>query len=139
MRRTGITLIDQLIAIALLAIVMAVAFHEAGSLRDRLAVHTAARAVREALALAREHAIAGGSRAAVRFGRADGSVTVHMGDDSLHRVRTTGTHGVSLEATRDSMAYLPSGLGFGAANVRVVLRRGEHADTVTVSRLGRVR
>jgi Tfp pilus assembly protein FimT len=139
MPRTGVTLIDQLLAISVLGIVMALAFHEAGALRDRLAVRAATRAVREALGLAREHAIAGGARAAVRFGSGDGSVTVHRGGDSLHRVRTAQTYGVSLEATRDSVAYLPSGLGFGAANVRVVLRRGAHADTVTVSRLGRVR
>lgn len=139
MRRSGITLIDQLLAISLLGIVVAITVHGVGALRDRLAVRTAARAVRAALGLAREQAIAGGARTAVRFSAVDGTVTVHVGNDSLHRARLTTTHGVSLETTRDSMAYLPSGLGVGAANVRIVLRRGLHADTVTVSRLGRVR
>lgn len=139
MRRSGVTLIDQLLAISLLGIVVAITMHGAGSLRDRLAVRTAARALREALGLAREQAIAGGARTSVRFGSADGTVTVHMRGDSLHRAPLAHTHGVTLEASRDSIAYLPSGLGYGAANVRVVLRRGEHADTVTVSRLGRVR
>jgi len=139
MRRSGVTLIDQLLAISLLGITMAITIHGAGSVRDRFAVRTAARAVREALGLAREQAIAGGARAAVRFGSRDGTVTVFMSGDSLHRARLTHTYGVTLDATRDSMAYLPSGLGYGAANVRLVLRRGAHADTVTVSRLGRVR
>jgi hypothetical protein len=46
---------------------------------------------------------------------------------------------VRLAATRDSMAYLPLGLGYGAANLRAVLTRGRASDTVFVSRLGRVR
>jgi hypothetical protein len=46
---------------------------------------------------------------------------------------------VALEATRDSLAYGPDGLGVGAANLRLVLRRGAAADTLSVSRLGRVR
>jgi hypothetical protein len=36
------------------------------------------------------------------------------------------------------MAYQASGLGLGAANLRLVLRRRARADTITVSRLGRV-
>lgn len=139
MRRSGVTLIDQLLAMSLVGIVVAITVHGAGSLRDRLAVRAAARAVRESLGLAREQAIAGGARTAVRFGRVDGTVTVHTAGDTMHRVPLAHVHGVTLEASRDSMAYLPSGLGYGAANVRLVLRRGAHADTVTISRLGRVR
>jgi hypothetical protein len=139
MRRAGLTLLDQLLAMSLCAILVAVTVHGAGAFRDRLAVRAAARAVRNALGLAREHAVAGGARTAVRFASIGGSITVHLGGDSLHRVRLVPLYGVSLAATRDSIAYLPSGLGFGAANVSIVLRRGAHADTVTVSRLGRVR
>jgi len=37
------------------------------------------------------------------------------------------------------MAYAASGLGYGASNLRVIVRRGASADTITVSRLGRVK
>jgi hypothetical protein len=37
------------------------------------------------------------------------------------------------------MAFGASGLGYGAANLRVVVRRGAASETVYVSRLGRVR
>ena len=47
--------------------------------------------------------------------------------------------GVTLEASRDSIAYAASGLGWGAANSTVVARHGVAAETVWVSRLGRVR
>jgi hypothetical protein len=48
-------------------------------------------------------------------------------------------YGVRLAASRDSLAYAADGLGWGAANARLVVRRGMSAETVTVSRLGRVR
>ncbi len=139
MRRSGLTLVDLLLGLCLTTMLLAIALQGAGALRDGLAVHAAARAVRDAFALAREQAIAGGARTAVRLGRLDGSVTVHQEGDSLLRLPLGRTHGVSLDATRDSMAYLPSGLGYGGANLRVILRRGTRADSITVSRLGRVR
>jgi hypothetical protein len=36
------------------------------------------------------------------------------------------------------MAYAANGLGVGGANLRLVLSRGRRADTINVSRLGRV-
>ena len=54
-------------------------------------------------------------------------------------VRLGSSHGVMLSASRDSMAYAPNGLGYGAANLTIILRRGESAETIFVSRLGRVR
>jgi hypothetical protein len=48
-------------------------------------------------------------------------------------------YGVRLSATRDSMAYDARGLGYGAANLSIVAHRGRVAETLYVSRLGRVR
>ena len=67
------------------------------------------------------------------------AVTVFAGPDTIER-RPLGTvHGVRLTVTRDSIAYAANGMGYGAANTRVILSRGAAAETVTVSRLGRVR
>ena len=48
-------------------------------------------------------------------------------------------YGVRLTATRDSMAFDAHGLGVGVANLSLVARRGRFADTLFVSRLGRLR
>ena len=59
-------------------------------------------------------------------------------DTVAHRMLAS-SHGVSLTVSRDSMAYAPNGLGYGASNLTVILRRGAAAETIFVSRLGRVR
>jgi hypothetical protein len=48
-------------------------------------------------------------------------------------------HGVTLSTSRDSIAFDLRGLGYGAANLTLVARRGSAADTLVVSRLGRGR
>jgi hypothetical protein len=78
-------------------------------------------------------------RAAVRLDTVRTAVAVHVrGDSALGRPLGT-LYGVRLSTTRDSMAYGGTGLGHGAANLRVVVRRHAAAETVWVSRLGRVR
>lgn len=139
-RRTGITLIDQLLVLIISAILLAIAGLRLSTFRDALAVRAAREAVRDAFALARQHAISSGQRTAVRLSTAGQSaVMVHSHTDTLQRLALGERHGITLGATRDSMAYLPSGLGYGAANLRVTFQRGERADTLFVSRLGRVR
>ena len=59
--------------------------------------------------------------------------------DKDHLAFWERAHGVTLSATRDSMAYAPNGLGYGASNLSIIVRRGAVTDTVVVSRLGRVR
>jgi Tfp pilus assembly protein FimT len=139
MARRGTTLIEQLIGLSLLSLLFGISVHGASTLRDRLALRAARHAVRDALAFARERAIAGGTRVAVRIDRSHARLLVHIGPDTLYRAALSETWGVALDATRDSTAYGASGLGVGAANLSLVVRRGTLADTITVSRLGRVK
>lgn len=137
--RTGTTLIEQTVILALLGVLIAMAFRGFSSLLDGLAVRAAARDVRDVFASAREHAVSSGVRTAVEVDPAMAQLVAHAGADTI-TVRPVGRlHGVTLQNTRDSMAYSPSGLGYGASNLSIILVRRGSADTVTVSRLGRVR
>lgn len=137
--RDGTTLVEQLTLMAMLGVIMALGVVGASRLLDATWTHIVARDARDLLALARDQATATGTRTAVRFDGVTHRITVHAGTDTVARYEVREHGGVTLQSTRDSMAYSPSGLGFGAANLRLVLRKGASAETVTVSRLGRVR
>jgi hypothetical protein len=53
--------------------------------------------------------------------------------------RDVASRGVRLDASRESVTFAPTGLGWGAANTTIVVSRGNRSDTITTSRLGRVR
>ena len=137
--RLGSTLVEQIALLALLGLLAAIGVRGVAALLDATWVHIAARDVADLLALAREQASATGTRTAVRFDAAAGRVVVHAGEDTIARYELAQHGGLAMDASRDSMAYSPSGLGYGAANLRVVLRKGASAETLSVSRLGRVR
>ena len=48
-------------------------------------------------------------------------------------------HRVDVRASQDTVIYAPSGLGYGVANSTIVVTLKARAETVTVSRLGRMR
>jgi Tfp pilus assembly protein FimT len=137
--RTGSVLLEQVILMSLIGICVAVG--AAGSARalDAAAVRGATREIAELLSLARDRAMATGTRTAVRLDNVAARVVVHAGSDTIARLDLLSTRDVRLASTRDSMAYLSSGLGYGAANLRIIVSRGRSHDTLTVSRLGRVR
>lgn len=48
-------------------------------------------------------------------------------------------HGVSLTASRWTIRFQANGLGLGAADTKLVLRRGAEAESLTTSLLGRLK
>jgi Tfp pilus assembly protein FimT len=135
----GTTLPETLIALTVAGLLAAVAIRSGARIVDEARARAAAADVRSALALARRAAVLRGERSAVRFDTVSAALAVHLRTDTLLSRPLGRLHGVRLAATRESTAFGGDGLGFGAANVRVVVRRGAAAETVTVSRAGRVR
>ena len=68
-----------------------------------------------------------------------GSVQVRTGSQVILRRALGVAYGIVLAANRDSVVYDPRGLGYGLANLTVTVRSGAIVDTLTMSRLGRVR
>jgi hypothetical protein len=110
-----------------------------GTIRDRMSVRSATTEAVAAFAGARRWSIARAARTAVLIDQTNASIVVQSFADTIAYRRLRDVHGVTITASRDSMAYAPNGLGYGASNLTLVLRRGAAAETVVVSRLGRVR
>jgi Tfp pilus assembly protein FimT len=137
--RNGTTLIEIGVTISILGLMAGMTFPRFGSYRDRVAVEAATSSTLSLLATARHAALRRATLTAVHFDTARAIVLVVAGVDTLERRPLREVHGVSLATTRDSIAFAPSGLGYGAANTQVIIRRGAAADTIAVSRLGRAR
>ena len=137
--RRGTSLIELLLVLIVLAVVAGIAIPRFREVRDRVAADAGATAVVTLLSMARHAAVRRARVTAVVFDTAAGDIVVRSGADRLASRPLRAVHGVALATTRDSVAYAPNGMGYGAANTRVIVSRGAAAETLTVSRLGRVR
>lgn len=135
--RRGALLVELVLTLALLGVVMAIAIPSVRTMLDRLSVRGARHDVVLGLWAARAAATRRGELARFHVDEAGAQVLVIVAADTVYR-RRLSARGVAVMATRDSIAYAPTGLGYGAANTTIVLSRGRRADTVTTSRLGRV-
>jgi Tfp pilus assembly protein FimT len=137
--RRGATLPELVVVLGTIGLVTAIATTRFGALRDRMSVRAAAEEAFATFALARRWSLSRATRTAVAIDTTTASLLVRTFADTIAHRKLGASHGVSMSATRDSMAYAPNGLGYGASNLSLVLRRGAAAETVFVSRLGRVR
>lgn len=137
--RAGSTLVEQTVVLAVIGLLAAISVRAVGRQLDQLAVRIAARDARDVFASAREYAVARGVRTAVHITPVLARVSAQADTDTITARSLGAVHGVTISSSRDSMAYSPSGLGYGASNLRIILERHSAAETVSVSRLGRVR
>lgn len=135
-KREGVTLIELLIACGIIGIAAAIAAPRVRAAADSLAVEAAARDVVSALALGRINALRYGG-AEVRFDAATVSLTA--GGRVVLSRNLSVAHGVAVRSTTPALRYGATGLGTGVSNGSVIISRGAAADTIVISRLGRVR
>lgn len=138
-RYMGFTLVETLIGLVLIGLALGITVPRYQDLRNRWAVRGAAVAVSRALFDARHLARLRSTRVAVRLDSAAGRAVVIAPPDTFGLYDVRALFGVTLRTSRDSIAFVPSGLGYGAANAQIILSLGPAAETVTVSRAGRVR
>ncbi len=137
--REGHTLIELAIALAIMAILLSIAAPRLGTLRDRASVRSAATEMAAILSSARRAAMLRSAGAMVVIDEGRSTASVIVGADTLLAHDAGSELGVDITATRDTVLYGPSGRGWGASNTSIVVARGRWADTIFVSRLGRVR
>ncbi len=136
--RSGFTVPELLIVLAVTAILTGLALPAVAGLRDRLTVRLAAVDAARALADARTIALTAARRTAVRIDALSNTLTVYAGTDTIRIVRLS-EYGVRLHTTRDSVAFGPTGIGWGAATATITLTRGSASTALAVSRIGRIR
>ncbi|HUK62546.1 MAG TPA: GspH/FimT family pseudopilin [Dongiaceae bacterium] len=137
--RAGQTLPELLTVLTIIGVLSGIALPNVKAARDQAVVRDGITELAAALNSARAAALRRDARAVAAFDTARGEARVIVERDTL-LVRQVGAElGVTLSASRDSVVYGPSGRGYGAANTTLIVRRGAVEDTITVSRLGRVR
>jgi Tfp pilus assembly protein FimT len=137
-QRNGGMLIELVLTLVLLGIVMAIAIPNVRTIVDEMSVRGARQDVVLGLWAARNAASVRGDFASFVVNAAEGRVRVVTGSDTVFSRDLASRRGVVVAVTRDSITYAPTGIGWGAANTRIVVSRGHRADTITTSRLGRV-
>jgi type IV fimbrial biogenesis protein FimT len=137
--RRGLTLIEVTVVMAIVALLCGIGIPALLRRLDRGKVRHASTEIASALALARTTAVAREAHVSVTFDATRSAIAVVAGRDTLVARALGDIYGIQLRSNRDSAVYGPTGLGYGAANQSVIIRRGSAVDTVVISRLGRVR
>ncbi len=136
----GFTLIEMAIVLVLIGILAGLSGPRLAGYVDQLAVR---RAKDETAAFYNRVRIAAAYRAVrLRIGFTEDSLTAiaeGTSDSIVKSVSGPTQHGVSMTASRTEIRLYPNGLGLGAANTKLVFRRGAASDSLTISRLGRIR
>ena len=137
--RCAYTLVELVLVLTIVALLALAGLRGLHQHLDRIAVRTAIASAADALARARDEALARHAVVGVRVDTGAATLTLRARGESLASYPLGRTYGVTLSTSRDSIAFDVRGLGYGAANLTLVARRGAAADTLVVSRLGRVR
>ncbi len=138
--RQGFTLIEMAIVLVVVGILICMAAPRLTGYADRLAVRRAADETAAFYNRARIASVYRAVRVRVRFS-SDSLLAVAEGvpDSVVWRLPGPAKYGVWLAASRPETRLYPNGLGLGAANTKLVFRRGEAGDSLTISRLGRLK
>lgn len=136
--RAGFTVAELLIVLAITAVLAGISLPAMLGMRDRITVRLAATDAARAVADARTVALTTARRTAIRIDALANTLTVYSGADTI-RTLHLDEYGVRLRTTRDSIAFGPTGIGWGAATATITITRGNASTALAISRIGRVR
>jgi Tfp pilus assembly protein PilE len=137
--RFGYTLVELCLVITIIGLTTLIASRQLVLYIDRSAARAAVAEAATVVVRARDEAMAQHAMTSVWVDTATAALELRARGARVSRAALGHAHGVTLSANRDSLAFDVRGLGYGAANLTMVARRGSAAETLVVSRLGRVR
>ena len=135
----GFTIIEMVVVVTIAGLLTGLALAPIGRAVDRASVRAASDEIATAFAIGRQTAVMRSSYVTGTIDTIAGTITIESGSDTVHRRPLEEIHGVTLAVTRPSLRFAPNGLGYGVSNLRVIAHRRSAADTIYVSRVGRVR
>ena len=137
----GFTLLELMVVLLIVAVLLAFGVPRAARLMDWLETERAARDVTTALAVGRNGAVMQSTRARIEIAADTLRIDRLEANDWQPWWRLPGpsSHGVNLEISNPTVTFGPTGMGWGVSNTKIVLRRGSQAETITTSRVGRVK
>jgi prepilin-type N-terminal cleavage/methylation domain-containing protein len=136
----GFSLIELVATMTVAGILLALAVPRWARFQDGVAVRQAALEVATFYQVARHAAIRRATRVRIELQRDSLRAVFEGAADSTFLVWAgPSRRGVGLDASRAVIRLSPTGLGYGAANSTIVLQRGAVAESLTTSRLGRLK
>lgn len=137
----GFTVLEIMIVICIAGVLVAFWLPQAARLQDWIATERAVRDVTTALAVARHGAVMHSTRARLTISADSLQIDrlEQQGWEPWWRNSGPSVHGVALEISNPTIVFGPSGMGWGVSNTKILLRRGSQAETITMSRVGRVK
>lgn len=139
--RYGFSLPELTIGLVICAVLLGLGLPRLTGVLDWVAADRAARDVTTAIAVARATAVAQDWRTRVTI--AADSLRIDRWEDDVWRPRQAwpgpAAYDVALKVSNPEIVFMPLGMAWGVSNTTVVLRRGSQVETITVSRLGRVK
>jgi prepilin-type N-terminal cleavage/methylation domain-containing protein len=139
MRPKAFTLLELVVTMTIVAICLGLSAPRFATLRDGASVRGAANEIGAAFSSARQMAVTRATTVAVVLDTVHAAIELSSRGQRVFRRSLGMVYGVSLASNRDSAVYDARGLGYGVSNLSVTVRRGAMVDTLTMSRLGRVR
>jgi prepilin-type N-terminal cleavage/methylation domain-containing protein len=138
--RRGFTLVEMAIALVVLGVLAGLAAPRIAGYSARLAVRRAKDETAAFYNRARIAAVYRGARVRVVF-TGDSLLAVAEGavDSTVWRIPGPARYGVVLNTSRAETRFYPNGIGLGASNTKLIFQKGTAADSLTISRLGRIR
>lgn len=136
----GLTLLECLLVLVVMGVAATMAIPALRGALDKLLVHRATTDLLAFYHAARLNALLSGGLIRLEFSPPTlRAVRESPTDSTVLTVPGPARYGVTLDVSRSVVRIQPSGLGWGAANSMLVLRRGAAAESLAVSRLGRLR
>lgn len=136
---TGTTLLELLVALALIGILTTSALPHIRTILDAIDTRAATNDADALYATARRLALSLGVRVSVAITPSSSTLFLIIGTDTITTRPEHTLHGVTTSASRTLTTYSPTGAALGASNLTLTFTKGSATDTLFISRLGRVR